>query len=129
MTNGLQQKVKSFTLLSHQQLSLPKPLCDLPSPYGLILHPKLYAELTFQWPTVDRGVPTDGAWSDSIKNVDNWQYCGEDFSVYNVTFADVSLKCRLVRDTPPQSSAHWLCRLVPGTLDRWPLRQGCNGPR
>ncbi|KAL1959272.1 hypothetical protein VTO42DRAFT_2459 [Malbranchea cinnamomea] len=37
---------------------------------------------------VQRGVPNNGRWAASLSEPDNEQYCADDFSVYNVTFAD-----------------------------------------
>lgn len=38
-----------------------------------------------------RGVPTDGQWAESLTREDSKKYCGDDLSVYNVTYEDVRL--------------------------------------
>ncbi|PGH30818.1 hypothetical protein GX50_06404 [[Emmonsia] crescens] len=50
--------------------------------------PQKYTYKTWTTDEIERGLPKDGTWVDSYFNPDSRHYCKDDFSVYNVTYAD-----------------------------------------
>ncbi|OAX79810.1 hypothetical protein ACJ72_05867 [Emergomyces africanus] len=59
----------------------PKFDADLPAP-------QKYSFTKWSADDIHRGIPRNGAWKDSLYDTESDRYCKDDFSVYNVAFAD-----------------------------------------
>ncbi|OJD14822.1 hypothetical protein AJ78_04878 [Emergomyces pasteurianus Ep9510] len=71
------------------KLPLMKTVRDLHPKFDPVLPaPQKYSFTKWSADEVHRGIPPDGAWSESLYDTESDYYCKDDFTIYNVTFVD-----------------------------------------